>query len=254
MSHRQQVGFSQRIQLEWLEQTAALYLAGNSKKEIQTTLQESLQTELSVGSDARWGNRGKAITIVLNIWSSVAPDIEGLRGDGLQLLNQTPLSEHLPIHWGMSMAAYPFFGRVAETVGRLLHLQGTVGASQVQRRLREQFGERETVARAARRLLRCFIDWGVLQDTPVRGLYEARPVKPIADPSLAAWLIEAILLTSGANAKPLQAMIQSPALFPFSINLPLTTRLAENKRLELFRQGLDVDMVSLRRMNVLKET
>ena len=36
----------------------------------------------------------------------------------------------------------------------------TAGAAQVQRRLRERFGERETVARAARRILRAYIDWG----------------------------------------------------------------------------------------------
>ena len=35
------------------------------------------------------------------------------------------------------MAVYPFFGTVATVVGRLLRLQGTAGASQVQRRIRE---------------------------------------------------------------------------------------------------------------------
>ncbi len=123
MNRRQQIGFSQRIQLEWLEQTAVLYLAGNPKKEIQTTLQDILQDKLSVGSDARSGSRGKVITILLNVWISVALDIQDLRDDGLELLKQTPVSDHLPLHWGMSMAAYPFFGSVAETVGRLLQLQ-----------------------------------------------------------------------------------------------------------------------------------
>jgi hypothetical protein len=246
MRRKNQVGFSQRIQLGWLEQTAILFLAGNSKEEIQTTLQDILQDELSVGSNARWGNRGKSITLLLNIWVSVAPDIEELRDDGLKLFRQTPVSDHLPLHWGMSMAAYPFFGSVAETVGRLLQLQGNVVASQVQRRLREQFGERETVSRAARRILRCFIDWGVLQDTDNRGVYKPTPLKTIENSAIAAWLIEAILLAGDANSKPLQAIIQSPALFPFSVSLPIISQLGENNRLELFRQGLDIDMVSLR--------
>ncbi len=246
MRRKNQVGFSQRIQLEWLEQTAALFLAGNSKKEIQNALQDILQDELSVGSDARWSNRGKSITILLNIWGSVAPDIENLRDDGLGLLKQTPVSDHLPLHWGMSMAAYPFFGVVAETAGRLLQLQGNVGASQVQRRLREQYGERETVSRAARRVLRCFVDWGVLRDTKEKGIYVATPLISITNPQLMAWLIEATLVASEADTKPLQAIIQSPALFPFSIKFPGTVQLANNDRLELFRQGLDVDMVSVR--------
>ena len=246
MTRTGQIGFSQRIQLEWLEQTATLYLADNTREQIQANLQDILQDQLSVGGTAQRGNREKAITILLNIWVSVAEDIEGLRDDGLELLRRLPVQDHLPLHWGMSMAAYPFFGAVAETAGRLLQLQGTVAASQVQRRLREQYGERETVSRAARRILRCFVDWSVLQDTEDKGVYRAAPQKAIEDDRLAAWMIEARLVASGSDAKPLQALVQSPALFPFSIGIPKTTQLGSNGRLELFRHGLDVDMVSLR--------
>ena len=254
MSRVNQIGFSQRIQLEWLEQTATLYLAGNSREQIQAVLQDILSDKLSVGNNPQRGTRDKAITILLNVWVSVAPEIEALRNDGLELLKQTPVSDHLPLHWGMSMAAYPFFGSVAEMVGRLVQLQGNVAASQAQSRLREQFGERETVSRAARRILRGFIDWGVLQDTPDRGVYTPTAVKPIKDSAVAAWLIEATLLANEANSKPLQAIIQSPALFPFSITLPITAQISDNNRLELSRQGLDMDMISLRQLNVATRT
>ena len=246
MSQTKQIGFSQRIQLAWLEQTAALLLAGKNKEDIQAALHDLLQDKLSKDSDARWGNRGKAVTILLNTWVSVPSAIKGLRDNGLELWRTLPLQDHLPLHWGMSMAAYPFFGAVAETTGRLLQLQGTVAAAQVQRRLREQFGERETVARAGRRILRSFVDWGVLQDTAEKGVYQAGPVKIIRDPELAAWLIEATLIASDSQSKPLQVIIQSPILFPFSISLPSSSQLEQNDRLELFRQGLDTDMVSLR--------
>lgn len=246
MIRKTNVGFSQRIQLAWLEQTAVMAMAGNSPEQIKSALEDKLQAELSVGSEAKRSNRSKAISILLNIWVSVSPGIEGLRHDGLALFGQTPAQKHLPLHWGMSMAAYPFFGAVAETAGRLLQLQGTVASAQIQQRLREQFGERETVSRAARRILRCFIDWGVLQDTAMRGVYGATPVKPIEEAAMAAWLIEAVLLASDSSSKPLQAIIQSPALFPFGIRFPNLMDLAGNNRLELSRQGLDVDMVSLR--------
>lgn len=246
MSQTKQIGFSQRIQLAWLEQTAALLLAGKNKEDIQAALHDLLQDKLSKDSEARWGNRGKAVTILLNTWVSVPSAIKGLRDNGLELWRTLPLQDHLPLHWGMSMAAYPFFGAVAETTGRLLQLQGTVAAPQVQRRLREQFGERETVARAGRRILRSFIDWGVLQDTAEKGVYQAGPVKILKDPELAAWLIEATLIASDSQSKPLQVIVQSPILFPFSITLPSSSQLEQNDRLELFRQGLDTDMVSLR--------
>jgi hypothetical protein len=40
---RGQVGFSQRVRLEWLEQTTNLILAGNDKSEVNDALQELLK-------------------------------------------------------------------------------------------------------------------------------------------------------------------------------------------------------------------
>ncbi len=149
MNRNGEVGFGQRIQLDWLERTANLYAAGHTRDEIEESLQAFLQDRLSIGSDAKRGNRALAISILLKVWVVVPTGLESLRDDGLEFLKQLPPKEHLVVHWGMVMAVYPFFQALAETVGRLLRLQGTVAASQVQRRMREQFGERSTVERAA---------------------------------------------------------------------------------------------------------
>jgi hypothetical protein len=53
MSRQVQIGFSQRIQLEGLEFTAQLLLAGSTRNEIQTALNDLLQDKLSVGSDCK---------------------------------------------------------------------------------------------------------------------------------------------------------------------------------------------------------
>src|SRR5215468_1607251 len=214
MSTPIQIGFSQRVQLDWLEQTAAMVLAGQTREQVETTLQERLHDKLSIGGTAQRGNREKAITILLKIWVSVPPWLQPFRDDGLDILRRLPHADHIAVHWGMTMAAYPFFGAVAETVGRLMRLQGTCAAAQIQRRIREHLGERETVARAARRILRCFVDWGVLQETRGKGVYQASPVRPVLDKPLAAWLTEATLIASGSNTGALKTLIQTPALFP----------------------------------------
>src|SRR5690606_25495697 len=105
----------------------------------------------------------------------------------------------------------------AEIVGRLLQLQGVAAASQVQRRVREKFGERETVARAARRVVRCLVDWQVLQAAEEKGVYRATPPHLVENVQLTAWLMEAVLIASGTRAMPLHALMQSPALFPFTL-------------------------------------
>jgi len=165
-----QIGFSQRVRLEWLEQTANLVLAGNDKTAVNDALQELLKDKVSVGGQAERGNREKIITILLKAWLAVPSKLESLRVEGLELLKRLPRRDHLAIHWGMVMAVYPFWSGVAVQVGRLLRLQGSAAAAHVQRRVREQYGERETVSRAARRVLRSYLDWGVLQETATKGI------------------------------------------------------------------------------------
>ena len=48
MSKRPLVGFNQRIQLEWLEQTAQLLLEGNSREQIHSALDELLKDKLGI--------------------------------------------------------------------------------------------------------------------------------------------------------------------------------------------------------------
>ncbi len=65
MNRSGEVGFGQRIQLDWLERTAQLYIAGHTRDEIEESLQAFLQDRLSIGSDARSGNRALTILILL---------------------------------------------------------------------------------------------------------------------------------------------------------------------------------------------
>lgn len=168
MNRRDRIGFTQRIHLDWLDHTANLVLAGNPREEIVVALRERLKEKLSVGNQPVRANRDKATSILTKIWVTVPKELQSLRDEGPDHLRAWSPSDRLLVHWCMCMcmAVYPFFGTVANAVGRLLRLQRTAGAAQVQRRL----GERETVARAARRILRAYIDWGVLEQTGQKGL------------------------------------------------------------------------------------
>lgn len=243
-----QIGFSQRVRLEWLEHTTALLLAGNEGDRVGHALQELLREKLSVGGKAVRGNREKAITILMKIWMNVPPGLELMRDDGLEILNGLPQGDHIAVHWGMTMTVYPFWAGVATQVGRLLRLQGTAAAAQVQRRLREQYGERETVSRAARRILRTFMDWGVLAETGKKGVYRQGVETTITDLKLIAWLIEASLRASTNGALPLAALIGAGNLFPFHLaRISGEQLVSSNKRLEVSRQALDEAFVTLRR-------
>lgn len=238
-----QVGFSQRVQLPWMDYTAGLVLAGKKKPEINDSLQQFLEKRLSVGGSAIRGTREKAISILMKIWVSPPSHLVGLRDEGLALLRRMPASGHMAVHWGMTMAVYPFWGTVAETVGRLLRLQQDVGAAQVQRRIREQFGERETVARAARRVLRAQIDWGVLVEGAKKGVYRAATPLVVSDVDLQCWLIEAFLAASAPAWQPLATIHKHPAFFPVTLERLSASLLESRPHIEIARHGMDQEMV-----------
>ena len=167
------------------------------------------------------GNREKVITILRRVWLPAADELADLRNAGLRFLRDVPKEEHLAVHWGMVMAAYPFWLTVAETVGRLLRLQGTVSAAQAQRRIRESLGERETVARAARRVIRAFVDWGVLCETGERGVYGQGTATEVSSSDVAAWLVNAYLCASSTGKAKLDAVLKLPSVLP--LRLPRLT-------------------------------
>ncbi len=247
------IGFSQRVRLEWLEQTANLILAGNDKAAVNEALQELLKDKVSVAGTSKGSNRNKVISILQKIWVTTPENLISLRDDALAFLSaqSSSLSPHhlsVAIQWGMVMAVYPFWSGVATQTGRLLRLQGSAAAAQVQRRVREQYGERETVSRAARRVLRSYLDWGVLKETGAKGVYSAGTMLAVEESRLIAWLAEASLHARANGSAPLKDLIDSPSLFPFRIKpVHAENLVAASSRLDLLRHGLDDDLVMLRK-------
>ena len=242
-----QVGFSQRIRLEWMEQTANLLLAGNDEAVISDSLQHLLRDKVSVGGESVRGNREKVITILLKTWVTVPRELEKLRDEGLNILQSIARKDRIAVHWGMTLAAYPFWGAVAAHAGRLLRLQGTAAAAHVQRRVREEYGERETVSRAAQRVLRSFIDWGVLNETGNKGVYVEGKQFSIEEPNLIAWMVEASLHSRLSGSAATKDLLDSPTIFPFRLTHISANHLASlSPRLDVLRHGLNDDLVMLR--------
>ena len=243
-----QIGIDRLVRLTWLEKTAALVLSGNSAPDIKAILQEDLQTAFVSSRAEVRGSLDKTITILLKVWLTVPTDLKLLQIDGVELLKKMPHEEHRAIHWGMLMAVYPFWAAVATQTGRLLKLQGTVAAAHVQRRVREQYGERETVARRVRYVLRSFLDWGVLMETKEQGVYEMGSILRINNPQLIGWLIRASLHAKESGVAPLRELMDSPSLFPFKLAPIQAERIAtETAEIDILRQGLDEELIMLKK-------
>ena len=243
-----QIGLDRLIRLAWLEKTSSLALAGNDAASIKRILQGDLRGSFRSTNIAVRGSIDKTITVLLKVWLTVPSELAVLRCEGLELLKRLSPRDQLLVHWGMVMALYPFWSSVAMQVGRLLRLQGAAAAIHVQRRVREQYGERETVARRTRYTLRSYVDWGVLRETGTQGVYSAGATLAVDDCQLIAWLAEAALHARTSGSAPLKELLDSPGFFPFRIKPVRAENLvAASSGLDLLRHGLDDDLIMLRK-------
>jgi len=248
MSENQRIGIDRRIRLEWLERTVLLLLAGLPEQDISRALLDEVGSHLSVQrSRVKRGSGEKAVTNLMKTWIRIPPHLQSLRDAGVALFEATPEHFHIALHWGMILAVYPFWASVASHTGRLLKLQGNVSPSQIQRRLKEQYGERSTVEDATRRVLRAMHDWGVLKDTPEKGVYQASHPLVISELALAAWLFEALLYTQQSQQATLPSLIHAPSLFPFNLcGITASEISSASPRIDIFRQSLDDEIVVLK--------
>lgn len=107
--------------------------------------------------------------------------------------NQGEFTDTRALHFGALLATYPFFGRIASTVGRQIHLDGAVDRRAIRTFARSTFGERAFVDAGASKSLATLRNLGVLggsKDGPYR------IETPLAVPaSFSAWFLHALILT-----------------------------------------------------------
>lgn len=244
--NKKTIGFDRELNLSWLDLTAGLAQEDLDVQRIRQELTLRLTGEIPGKEACR-----KTVTLLTRIWIRIPPEYQTLQTEALTLVPEISPEERLWLHWGMSMLAYSFFHDVAATVGRLLKLQTEFNSIQVQRRMRESWGQRTTLERAVARLLKTLVAWHIIEETFEGSyVYQATAPHQTSNETLALWFMECLIWSSRqANGRndlqlPLLDLIQSPAIFPFEL-MPHITTLRRSTRFEISRQGLDMEMVAL---------
>ena len=237
------VGISQKLKRAWLDGILDHLAQTNDKMELRAFLGKHLRKELP-GKESR----AKASGIILRIWSDIPLQRVVLRDRAIRLLPHISGQERIWLHWGMAALAYPFFRDMAEVIGRLLVLQDDFTTSQVQDRLLTTWGDRATSREAAQKLVTSLVDWEVLRSTHKRGhfLLARKMTTPV--PDLELWLLEALLEAKATNEIEVQHLLRLPESFPFVFRTTVTD-LRRYEGFDIHRQGLDVDMVAVRKSN-----
>lgn len=235
------IGFDRRIKLEWLDSVAWKASMTHDMLEIRTYLENMLEPE-HPSQEAR----DKTIGVLTRIWARVPERHRPLQEQAFRFLAEEGPDARLWLHWGMTLLAYPFFRDIADIIGRLLILQNEISLGQIRRRLCERWGERSTVLRACRRVVRSMVDWGVLEDTHKKGIYVPGPRKAPVSTEVQLWFLAALLSSLDSEILLMQQVPNLSVAFPFHLDIS-EAAIRKSKQLEVQRQGLDVDIVTIAR-------
>ena len=212
------IGIKQVIRLEWMDKAASMLLAEMPINEIRKNIDTYIATRKQSGGEGERGKKTYGMAIgILASWFSPDKELMNFRNDALILARQLPRDKFLPLHWALLSASYPFWFNVAKQVGKLLNLQDKITQKQIFNRLKEQYGDRETIARNARYSVRSFVAWGVLKDSEKKGCYEKGTTINVMDPQLATLIIESGLHAVHEGKGNLSTLVNDPAFFPFQL-------------------------------------
>ena len=239
------LGVKQTIQKHWMDHVVTMMLAGLTEREIRAELREYLAKEKPYS-----GSIPKTHQFVIQIlacWFAPADELIPFRDRALALLRHDGSQNWLPYHWAMISASYPFWFNVARQTGRLFNLQDQITQTQVFSRLKEKYGDRETVARNARYVIRSFVAWGVLEDSTVKGCYEQTAPMEIREPNPAILLYEAALYATEEGKEALGLLKNNPAFFPFQLPVLAGDYISQQcHTIDVVFYGVDDDLLKLK--------
>ena len=218
-----QIGFDRFIQLDWA--AAAL------RVRLGTATIEDL-SELLDASHSGPAAKKKTRTVLNRLWLEPLPDLVEFADRGIQILRNAPGTSVAALTWGMAIATYPFFGRVAEFVGRLTSLQGDCTSAEVHRRMAEIYGEREGTRRMTNMVLQSQADWGAI-DRPKKGKQIVRkPPIDLESSAVIPWIVEACLRYAGRSLS-IATLESNPLLYPYRLGGSLAYRLSGYQAIEM---------------------
>jgi hypothetical protein len=230
-----QTGFDRFVPLEW----SACALRVRSSAEAPEAL-EAMMDAAGLGAPSKKKSR----SVLKGLWLEPRSDLIALADRGVAIHKEAGDAAVPALSWGMAIAAYPFFGKVAELIGRLTAIQGDCAAAEIHRRMAETYGEREGTHRAANRVIQTQASWGAIERVDRDRRLIRQPRQTIVDDTLIAWLIEAAVRYAGKGIS-VPTLQSSGVLFPFLLDRPLALIVSRSPGLELHSEGPRAQLVML---------
>lgn len=235
------IGFSRTITLDWLDATATLSLDRVEYAEIRERLLPVVQNRLT-GKDAR----RKTIDVLTAIWVRTKPEFSPLRDRALQLFQTATSSlDRLWLHYGMTLAAYPFFRACTAAIGQTGRLEDTITRQMIKDRLIAEMGHLGGMDRSVERVMASLKEWSLLELVEGRGVYQLQVNKCRASSTeYEIWLLACALYAHPSTQLPFPDLLRLAELFPFRFTVT-TDHLRNSLLFDIDLQGGGLEMVRI---------
>jgi len=237
------IGFNRTIFLSWLEAAAEARLRSDDIPAMRKMLEIIVSHDLE-GIDAR----RKTIDVLVNIWHKSALIDQALHAQALAFLPEISSSEHIWLHYGLTLLYYSFFRQTTAVIGQFARTGEPVTRQAIKSRLAAEIGHLGSLNRSAERVMASLTDWGLLTHATKGTQYEPK-LQSIhsGNLNLQAWLLSCALFAHPAEQLPFPDLIRLPELFPFKFKVTIDALRANNK-FDIQKQGM-WDMVGTNPQN-----
>lgn len=232
------VGFDRYVEKAWMNQVAELVVDGNSLNDVNEKLDEYLKPSINGETSRR-----KTKNILTMTWVKSLTEESVYKQQAAALFASANSQERLAIHYGMSIATYPFFMSLSKILGRLFKLQYEVSNTEFYRRVIETVGDRDSIKRATSRYLQSLIEWGVLEQSVKATVKPAAKIQ-VADSAVITWLYVSILFSSDRDRLSIDGIISDPCWFPFEIPHGCFN-VSESKIIEIIHKSMGSTLIAL---------
>ena len=231
------IGFDRYIQLDWALAALKVRAGITELGEFSAMLDAA-----GLGAAAKTKTR----TVLNRMWLDPRPELVDFADRGAAIYRSQGPASVAALCWGAAIATYPFFGKVAELIGRLSALQGDCTSAEVHRRMSETYGEREGTYRMTNMVIQTQANWGALERVDGGKRIVRLASTAIDNDALAVWLVEAAVRYLGKPVGLLSAQAV-PVLFPFILAQPIAYAVSNSVGLELRSDGPNNQVVAVRR-------
>ncbi len=206
-----EIGILVPLKYDWMEKTVELLQDGLEPSEIKQKLREYLSFEMESPTNIR-----KTCTELMDTWVLVQEDIRPIRDYALSIYAEENCT-HALLHWCLLLLRYPVFSDMAGMIGKVLLFQDSFTAGWINKRIKEQWGDRNTFKKSIGVILRTMCELGALESIDT-GVYSAKQRNIQSNIDLQ--MLMKTLLNPRMNAYyEVQDLSRVPQMFPFSYDI-----------------------------------